>query len=486
MSDHPNIVVVTTDSQNWSGVSTGNADFVDTPNLDSLADEGVRFDQNYVTAPVCAPSRAGIYTGRYPHSSGAWTNGLQLYEGVPTMGEQFRDAGYRTAYVGKWHLDGDYMGDGKAAPGYEEEYWYDAANYRDDIGEELWDWYRSGMRTRVSENDIDEIHERNISREDTWAGNITDHALAFIEDASDDDRPFFLAVNYDEPHEPSLSPPPFCDRYRDQRYPLPSNFETPEELADHGKPRRQQQYAAAYETGNCFMNSIQDAVENGGIYRPLYFGCIEFVDDEMGRVFDAVDTDETVVAVTSDHGHYLGAHGLDLKHFALYDEVTNVPLVMSGPSLAAGDATEALVSQIDLFPTLMDLANVSIPDFCHGSSFCNVANDPTRDHREFALIEHNGYGRARTDGDGFYPVRTLVTADGHKLSLNLLEFDELYDLNDDPEELHNRIDNEEYAQRRDELHDRLLTEMSTTDDPFHGQAWANRSWRDVSDPTHPG
>lgn len=483
MTDRPNIVLVTTDSQGWNAVG-GEEGFVETPNINRLADTGVRFDRNYATAPVCGPSRAGIYTGQYPHASGAWTNGLSLHNGIPTMGERLRELGYRTAYVGKWHLDGDYLGDGQAAPGYESAYWYDAQNYREDVSEDLWEWYRSGMETRVSENPIDEIHDREISREDTWAGNITDNALAFLDDAQDDDRPYFLAVNYDEPHEPSLCPPPYCDRYREERYPLPDTYETPDELAVHGKPARQQSFARAYAGGNCFMNSLENAVEDG-IYRPLYFGCVEFVDNEMGRVFDAVD-DETLLAFTADHGHYLGAHGLDLKHFALYDEVTNVPLILRGPSIEASLATDALVSHIDLLPTFLDAAGGLTPAECHGESFLEVAQEPSRHHRDVALIEHNGYGQGRTDGDGFYPIRCLVTDDGYKLCLNLLENDELYDHNADPDELDNCIADEEHADRRDELHDRLLAEMSATDDPFNGQAWADRDWRDVADPTHPG
>jgi uncharacterized sulfatase len=486
MPDPPNVVLVTTDSLGWNAVSALEDGFVDTPALAGLADDGVAFTRAYAAAPVCGPSRAGLYTGQYPHAAGAWTNGLALYDGVRTIGERLRDLGYRTAYVGKWHLDGDYMGDGEAAPGYEPEYWYDARNYREDVGEDLWEWYRSGMDTRVSENDVEGIHERGITREDTWAGNVTDAALAFLEDARADDRPYFLAVNYDEPHEPSLCPPPFCDRYRGERYPLPDNYERPADLDAHGKPSRQRAFADAYARGECFMDSIRDAPAEGGIARPLYFGCVEFVDDEIGRVLDAVDPAEGLVGFTADHGHYLGAHGLDLKHFALYEEVTNVPLLLRGPSLPAGAVSDALVSHVDVLPTVVDAADGDPPADCHGGSFLDVARDPSREHREVALLEHNGYGQGRADGDGFYPVRGLVSADGYKLCLNLLETDELYDLGDDPGEVHNRIGREAVADRRDDLHDRLLAEMAATDDAFHGQAWADRAWRDAAAPTHPG
>jgi len=484
MPDRPNLLVVTTDSQGWNALGAVGDGFVDTPNVDSLAADGVRFDRTYATAPVCGPSRTGLYTGRYPHDVGAWTNGTGIEAGVETAGDYLRRAGYRTALVGKWHLDGRYFGTGEAARGYEDDYWYDGRNYRADVGEAFWEWYRSGMDGRVAENDIDEIHDRGVTREDTWAGNVTDRALAFVRDARDGDRPFFLAVNYDEPHEPATCPPPYCDRYRGRRYPLPDNYETVAELAA-GKPERQRAFAEAYADGDSFMDSLSDAREAGGIHRPLHFGCGEFVDAEMGRLFDAVG-ENTLVVFTADHGHYLGAHGLDLKHFAPYDEVVNVPMIASGPGLPVGAASDALIGHVDLLSTLLEAAGAAVPDGLHGRSFYASARDPDRAHRETVLVEHNGYGQGRADGDGFYPVRCLVSSAGRKLVVNLLESDELYDLDADPGELDNLIDDPDRAAVRDRLHDRLLAEMDRTDDAFHGRAWADRAWRDAVDPTHPG
>jgi uncharacterized sulfatase len=473
MVDRPNIVLFVTDSQGWNALGECGRGFADTPTLDRLAGEGVRFDRTYTGAVPCTPARAGLFSGKHSHAAGAWKNGLRLRKGVGTMGHHLRDLGYRTAYVGKWHLDGDYFGTGEAAPGYDPEHWYDGADYRDTVGENTWSWYREGMETRVAENPIDEIHERGITREDTWAGNITDRVRAFLDDARGEDRPFLLVVSYDEPHEPSLCPPPYCDMYRDERYPLPDNYETPADLAAHGKPDRQIALAEDYADGGIFMDSIADAEANGGIHRPLYFAASTFVDAEIGRVVDRIDDEhpETLLAFTSDHGHYLGAHGLDLKHFPLYDEVTNVPLIVRGPSVAAGERTGALTSLVDLLPTFIDAAGGTVPDDLHGSSFLDVARDPDRDHREDLLVEYHSYG------GGFYPVRGLVTDDGYKFVVNLLDSDELYDLNEDPGEVENRIHDDAYADRRSALHDRLLDVLNATEDPFRGDVWADRSWR---------
>jgi uncharacterized sulfatase len=483
MPERPNIVLAITDSQGWNLMGDCGDGFVDTPHLDDLAAEGVSFENAYTTAPVCTPARAGLFTGRFAHDAGGWTNLVELYDSVSTMGEYFSDAGYRTAYVGKWHLDGDYMGEGEAPPGYADEYWYDGQNYRDQVGEEFWEWFRSGMSTRVAENDIDEIHERGVDRTDTWAGGITDRAIEFVQE--DDDRPFFLVVSYDEPHEPSLCPPPYCDRYRDTRYPLPDNFE--DRLEE--KPLRHREFAQAYASGNAFMNSIEDAEERGGIYRPLYFGCAEFVDDEIGRVFDAACTADrnTIRAFTSDHGHYLGAHGLDLKGAPMYDEVTNVPLIVSGPEFATGDRSDALVSHSDILPTFLEVAGIEQPATLHGRSLVPAARDPAADHREAIMVSYQSYARQRADGDGFYPVRCLVSVDGYKLVLNLLETDELYDLEEEPRECQNRINDPALAERRDNLHRTLLERMGATNDAFSTADWADRPWRDdVERTVHPG
>jgi uncharacterized sulfatase len=474
MPDRPNIVLFITDTQGWNALGDCGEGFADTPNIDQLAEEGVQFDRNYSAAVPCTPSRAGLFSGQYPHAAGAWTNNVRLYKGVETMGSYLRDAGYRTAYVGKWHLDGDYFGKGEAPEGYEDEFWYDGSHYREDIGEELWEWYRDGMGTKVAENPIDEIHERDITREDTWGGNITDRALDFIEDAQGDDRPFFLVVSYDEPHEPSLCPPPYCDMYVDERYPLPDNYETPDDLRAHGKPERQIETAEGFAEGGQFIDSVVDAEENGGIYRPLYFASSTFIDDEIGTVVDAVDDNhpDSVVTFTSDHGHYVGAHGVDTKGFQMYDEVTNVPLIVRGPGVAEGETTDALTGLVDLLPTYLDIADADIPDDLHGQSVLDVARDPSRDGREEVLLEYHSYG-----GGDFYPVRSLVTDDGHKLVINLLDSDELYDLDEEPLEVNNHIDDPEYEDVRDEIHDRLLDVMAETDDNFRSPYWERRDWR---------
>jgi len=473
-ADRPNVVLVLTDTQGLNAVGdvggTGDG-VVDTPTLDALADDGVALSNAYDAAPICGPGRAGLFTGQYPHRAGGWTNNLRLHQGVETMGAYFQEAGYRTAYVGKWHLDGDYFGDGVAPEPYEQEFWYDGHDYREDVGEEFFEWWwTDGMRENYNaEHPPEALRERGITREDVWAGRIVDRAREFVADV-DDDQPYFLVVSIDEPHEPSLCPPEFAERYVDDLPPLPDNYETLDELAD--KPAHQRERAEKFANGEFFIDSLSNP-ESGVIPRPVYFGCSEFVDSEIGKLIDAVDAhdrENTVVTFTSDHGHHLGAHGLDSKWATAYEEVTNVPFLVRYPEeLPEGVRRDGVASHVDVLPTLLDLADVDANPEIDGESMRSLleSGDP---HRKTALIEYNSFAAGRTGGDGFFPFRALVSP-SDKLVVHLFANDEYYDLKSDPGEVTNRVDDPDYAHRREARYDELATTLEDVRDPFYGDVW---------------
>ena len=478
-SDRPNVVLVVTDTQGLNAVGdlggTGEG-VVDTPTLDGLADEGVSFSNAYAGAPVCGPSRSCLFTGTYPHNAGSWTNNVMLHQGVRTMGEYFADAGYRTAYVGKWHLDGDYHGDGVAPEPYEQEYWYDGGTYREEKGQEFFDWWWTDGMAEFHNAEIppEALREKGITREDVWGGRIVDRARAFIEDV-DDDQPYFLVVSIDEPHEPSLCPPEYAERYVGDPPELPENYETAADLED--KPSHQQRRAADFRNGDFFIDSISNP-DSGVIDRPVYYGCSEFVDDEIGYLLEAVDAhdrENTVVTFTSDHGHHLGAHGLDSKWATAYDETVNIPLVVRYPNgLPAGERRDGVASQVDLLPTLADLAGIELDADLDGRSMRPLLEGGKR-YRDSALIEYHAFTKGRTGDDGFFPIRAHVT-EREKLVLNLLDTDEFYDLDTDPGELENRIDDPELADRRDACFEALTDRLVETADPFYGGGWDDRHW----------
>jgi uncharacterized sulfatase len=270
----PSFVFIMTDTQGANVVGAYGHPAVRTPNIDRLAGQGVRFDQAFTTAPVCTPARAGLFTGIYAHAAGAWANNLPLGANVHTMGQRFRDVGYRTAYIGKWHLDGyDYFGTGECPDGWDPRYWYDGRNYLEDLGEPERRLWRGGLRSAAA------LRAHGITAEWTWAGRNSERAIRFLEEAAArtgdgaDDAPFLLVVSYDEPHEPFTCPPEYVERFAGYRHPL-----GPAAHDDlHDKPAHHREWAA----------STRDAGGDGFYENPLYFGCNSFVDAEIGRVLAA-------------------------------------------------------------------------------------------------------------------------------------------------------------------------------------------------------
>lgn len=455
----PNIVLILTDTQAANVVGCYGHPELRTPHIDRLAAGGIRFERAYTTCPVCTPARAGLFTGIYPHTSGAWTNNLPLGTNILTMGQRFQDGGYRTGYIGKWHLDGhDYFGTGLCPPGWEPEYWYDGRNYLDELTEDeirLWRYRLNSYETLVA---------HDIRPEFTWAHRVSERAIHFLE--SRDKRPFLLVVSYDEPHHPFTCPPEYVEPFLEYDYPLgPAAYDT---LDD--KPAHQREWAAVSGVSH----------RDGTVRAPLYFGCNSFVDAEIGRVIDAVHaltSEDTIIVFTSDHGDMLGAHQLTGKGAAMYDEITRIPLIVESPErFGAGMVCSDTVSHIDLLPTFLEWAGLPIPPILEGESVAPLLRRERAPER-CAFIEFNRYEIEHDSFGGFQPVRCVVDK-RYKLVINLMTSDELYDLQDDPAEVRNLIEDPARAPIRDRLHDRLLAWMYEKRDPFRGYYWERRPWRE--------
>jgi uncharacterized sulfatase len=458
----PNFVLIMTDTQGANMVGAYGRPELQTPNIDRLAADGVRFERAYTTCPLCTPARAALFSGMYAHTSGPWTNNLALGSNIINMGQRFEDASYHTAYIGKWHLDGhDYFGTGNCPLGWDSDFWYDGRNYLNDMSAEEIHLWRRGLGT------LADLRAHSIRPEFTWAHRVTNRAEQFLRyNALDVLRePFLLVVSYDEPHHPFTCPPQYAQRFEHYDYPVgPAAFDTLED-----KPAHQHEWAA----------STPKPAVPGVLRHPLYFGCNSFVDAEIGRVVDAArrySPRNTYIIYTSDHGDMMTAHGLTGKGPVMYDEITRIPLIISQPSLAgAGRVAHTPVSHIDLLPTMLQLAGMKVPPILEGTSIVSQLSGHEQLDRAVAM-EFNRYEIEHDSWGGFQPVRCML-AGQHKLVLNLLSTDELYDLQADPHELRNLIDDPASAAVRDQLHDQLLAWMNAKRDPFRGPAWERRSWR---------
>ena len=184
-----------------------------TPNLDALAQEGIRYENAYTCQPVCGPARSAIFTGTFPHTNGMVTNGVPLGANVKTIGQRLTDNGIKCGYIGKWHLDGgDYFGLGCCPEGWDVDYWYDMRCYLNELSEE------QRRRSRQPE----ESYQPDFSEGFTYAHRCSDRAIKFLEQYKEED--FFLTVSYDEPHGPSLCPAPYNSMYKDFKFESSAKF----------------------------------------------------------------------------------------------------------------------------------------------------------------------------------------------------------------------------------------------------------------------
>jgi uncharacterized sulfatase len=455
----PSFVFLMVDTQDTRLVGAYGNPAMRTPHLDALADDGVLFERAYTSSPLCTPARAGIFTGMMSHTAGAWTNSLGLYEKVQTMGTRFHAAGYRSAYVGKWHLDGhDYFGDGICPPGWEDRYWYDGRRYLEELSED------DRVRWRQKLSSYKSLVEADVQAGFTWAHRSTNRALEFLSEAGDD--PFVLVVSYDEPHHPWVCPPEFVEPFLD--YELPIGPSVQDDLAD--KPAHHLEWSRAVRAR---------ASDRGTLRFPIYFGCNSYVDHEIGRVIDAArERRDTWILYTADHGDMLGAHRLFNKGPAMYEEITRIPLIIRAPGARSGSRNPSVVSHLDLLPTMLGAAGVEVPPALVGAPLVGLLNDERQDLEREAFIEYNRYEVAHDGFGGGQPIRCLVRWPW-KLVLNLMDRDELYHLGDDPHELRNRIDEPGCAAERDSVHDALLDMMDRERDPMRGWHWERRSWRPI-------
>jgi uncharacterized sulfatase len=446
-------VILMTDATRRDMLNCYKVSGLHTPNLDRLAASGVRFERAYTTQPVCTPARSAIFTGTYPHSNGCWGNSMPLGNTVHNLGERLSQDGVHCGYIGKWHLDGyDYFGTGKASPGWDPAVWYDQRDYLEELSPDE----RQRSRNPATARDP------KVEASFTFAHRCSTRAVEFIEKNKNND--FLLVVSYDEPHDPSIAPERYRTLYQEYAFPRTPNF------ADDLKDKPEEQRVWAGDALNAEIRPVRE---------PAYFGALTFVDSEIGRVLDEIDksTPGAFVLYTSDHGGMLQAHRLYGKGPAMYEEITNIPFIVRWQGHADGHGVSTVpVSHIDISGTLLEVFGKEVPKTFEGGSMLDSVKDPTHVSRANVFME---WGRYEVDHDGFggfQPIRCIC--DGRwKLSIHLMTSDELYDLESDPGEMINLIDDPSHAELRNRMHDTLLAWMDTSRDPFRGYYWGRRAWR---------
>ncbi|MDR9431886.1 MAG: sulfatase-like hydrolase/transferase [Natronomonas sp.] len=433
---------------------------VQTPNLDSLAADGVNFTNAYTPSPICTPERASLMTGQWPSQHGIVNlSGLPGGGPLPPDATTFSDVldgqGYQLRYVGRWHL-------GKHTPeafGFDE--WIPNGEY------EAWR-FRQGLPARPDPDaawqDDEEAPERTPAGENPWLGKVdegigpeesrlswaADRVISQLEVLADQDEPFLLRWDTWEPHLPNVVPEPYASMYDPGEIDPWPNFD--DDLAD--KPWIQGQQRRTWH--------LEDATwEDWAPTVARYLGEITLLDAQISRVLDRLEAlgleEETLVVYTADHGDMCGSHGMLDKHFVMYDEVTRVPLIARWPDrIEPGWECDDFVSNaIDLPPTYCDVADAPVPDQFQGQSLVPLFGDATGRDSIFATY----YGCQL----GLYTQRMVRTEDW-KYVWNATSPDELYHLADDPHERTNLAHADAHADRLAAMRRRLRDWLRETGD----------------------
>lgn len=416
----PNIIFYFSDQQRFD---TLNSELM--PNVWALGEEGVRFTESFTCQPVCGPARGCLQTGEYATGCGCFWNGIPLPKDKKPLAEYFYENGYDTAYIGKWHLASDrYPKIGfhcEAGPVPEEK----RGGYKYWRAADVLEFTSHGYDGYVFDNDNNKIEFKGYR-----ADCINDFAIEYINNRNKD-KPFFMFVSQLEPHHQNdhghfEGPKESVEKYKD--YPIPGDL-------------------------SAFSGNYKEEY-------PDYLAAINRIDENVGRLIECLkqngEYDNTVIIYTSDHGCHFKTRNLEYKR-SPHDSCTHTPLVIGGGAFRRGAVYDGLVSLIDLPPTLLDIANIPIPENYKGVSLLSQLDSKKRDC-VFIQISESQVGRAVRTDKYLYSVRSL--GQGYIChSARVYYEDYLYDLKNDPDQKNNLVKDERYAAVRAKLKTKLIAEM---------------------------
>jgi arylsulfatase A-like enzyme len=456
---NPNILLIVSDQHRLDCVGRSNDYPVSTPFLDGLAAEGAWFPSAYTPIPLCVPARQSLLTGQRPETTGGLWN-YDLASQIPALDpssyswpRELQRLGYRSQYVGKWHVNPD----------------HDPT----DFGYDSYVPLEAYARWRAS-------HHPDSPSPDGWFGGtdtvptadsrthwLADQTSAFIADASRGDRPWHARLDFLEPHLPCQPTHEYADRYPPESVPEWRDFADP--LID--KPYIQRQQLVNWGVENYTWEDWAPSVAR-------YYAIIAQMDNAIGSVLQALEkagvSEDTLVIYTTDHGDMGGSHRMMDKHYVMYDSVVRVPLIMRWPGRIAGNSVvDAFAyNTLDLPPTISSITGIPAPVAAHGAPLFEVGRgtlDPSAEaaSREQVVSTYNG------QQFGLFTQR-MIRNHTWKYVWNPTDVDELYELQTDPNEFVNRIADEGCGEVLAELRRRLYDELIKDGDTMVMNAWMAR------------
>ena len=450
MSDHPDIILFIMDAAQASALDPGSPCL--TPHFDRLRERGLAFNRAYAPSPTCSPSRASLMTGLLPHNHGV----LEVEHGrdpdqcvlradKPHFAQRLSESGYATGYFGKWHIE--------------------RSNELEQFG-----WKTSVVKGAKHHSQLGKGKESSIPATDPslsgylegppgyrrilhWG--VTDtppeeryhHAtvVQLIGFLHENDGPLCACASFSEPNETLIASRSTFEQYDPSAIPLPATLRC--DFA--GQP-------ALYRREQGIAQRLSD--EYWRHARTCYFSRITELDTELGRLMDYLEesdrADNTIVIVTSDHGRYVGGRGFDAHNIGAFEEVYRIPLIIAGPGIASGSCN-ATVNLHDLCPTICELAGAEPIKTSDSQSLVPQLRNPGAEA---------GIAYSENHGSRFRLTQRIIWEDSWKFVFNGFDFDELYDLDSDPNEINNLIDDPALQQRADAMMGKIWQRIQETGD----------------------
>lgn len=436
-SARPNILLIMADQLSGPVLPLNSSAFVKTPHLQSMADHGVVFERAYCNFPICAPSRASMHAGILPHRFGQFDNSSEFPADIPTVAHYLRHLGYHTVLSGKMHFVGP-----DQLHGYEKRLTTEIypANFAWTV-----DWSK-GYRFRPTNLTMAPVIEAGQCVRSLQIDFDDEVEFASIQGLYDLAReesgsPFFMTVSFSHPHSPYVTTENYWNRYRHEEVQMPEVAEIPVNRKD--KLSRNLHFCQGRDEYQVSQDQIRNA-------RHAYFGMISYIDDKIGRLLAVLNetglSDNTIIVFTADHGDMMGERGMWYKqHF--FEWACRVPLVVSWPGKFSPARVNLEVSLVDLMPTLLDMA--ADGDGCNdvvetdGHSLYPIIADQSLDWNHPVISEFSA--------DGSTGPSRMVLKNAMKYMFLEGEDELLFDLDKDPLELNNLIDDPDLATRLDAL-----------------------------------
>ena len=438
MAQQPNIIVFMTDQERYDTIYPYEKAI--TPNFSQLAQQSTVFTQAFSSAPHCCPARASFFSGLYPSEHGVWNNvdvgntlSRGLNDNVTLFPQLLSKHGYKCCYSGKWHVSAEQS---PADCGFEDVYNFGIKYSKQPKQPNTfeWDWYykNADAHSICDDNTIRQdgqvvrngypIYNQYGNSDDPYNdGVIVQNAIKMMEQK--DDRPLFLFVGVLGPHDPYIPPKQFEELYDIDKIQLPDSFY--DSMDD--KPNLYKRIKQVYDlTPDEHRKSILK-----------YLAFCSYEDHLLGKLIQASKSLEgdTVFIALSDHGDYCGEHGLWAKGLPCFDGAYHIPLIIHDSRLKKQQLCDEFVSITDLAPTILKLAGISETFNCSGYSLTQLTQDGQWPRQ---------YVCTQTNGNELYGIQRSIKNKKYKLVYNGFDFDEFYDLQKDPDEMHNEINNEQY------------------------------------------